>query len=292
MHYLDSIQTFAERVQTDNLSESAKFATVIPDFVEQEHAADVIGKEYFSMNSEEYKERIDEFVDRIQRKQKLLLLKQWNRLSRPDPVNPKLVKLLRSKTAVKTKAKIFKALALNVKETQYSKLDKKMNTTNNEILALRNKVTRLEERRYESDNKKFKSKKKVVIDEVKLVPIEDVVAVPSAPPVLLKEAKIEQPTLVRLGLEKLLGTILNSNIITKEDKNKSEKLLQPKYPYFMHLLNVFTRKDEKLQDLIVGPPMSIIESVDLLYKQYNHILIRWAIFVVNKGVAGLEKKYR
>jgi hypothetical protein len=288
MRYLDSIQTFAERVRTDNLSESAKFATVIPECMEQENAADIIEKEYFSVNSEEYEERIDEFVNRTHRRQKWSLLKEWNRLSRPDPVNLKLAKLLRSKAAVKTKAKIFKALALDVKETQYSKLDKKMNTANNEILALRNKIIRLEERRFESDNKKFKHKKKVVKEEVKLVPIEDVVAVP---PILLKEAKIEQPTLVRLGLEKLLGTILNSNIITKEDKNKSEKPLQPKYPYFMHLLNVFTRKDEKLQDLIVGTPMSIIESVDLLYKQYNHILIRWAIFVVNKGVTGLEKKY-
>lgn len=175
-----------------------------------------------------------------------------------------------------------------LKRNKNNKIKNNLSSSNTEILALKTKIIKLERNASESVSKKNKGKNKTVKNISKSVPPEENLAVMTLPS---KEAQIEQPTLVKLGLEKLLKAILNSNIISKVDKSKSMEVLKPKYPYFMHLLNVFSKQNEQLQDLISGPPVMVVESENLLQKQYNHILIRWVVYIINKGICVLEKKY-
>jgi hypothetical protein len=78
-------------------------------------------------------------------------------------------------------------------------------------------------------------------------------------------AKLEQPTLVKLGLEKLIKTVIDSKIISNESPKDEISLIQKQN--FAHLLNIFNKKNETFDILLNGGPEVIIESDGVSYRQ-------------------------
>ena len=61
---------------------------------------------------------------------------------------------------------------------------------------------------------------------------------------------------------------------------------------FTKLLNIFEgRQNESLVDLLQAPPEIIVEHNEVSYKQYNNIVMRWAIHIIRDGLKTLQKKY-
>lgn len=210
----------------------------------------------------------------------------WKRDALLDPLSLKLEKAIKTKTKHDTLRKVYSALALNVQKNKENKLKKQLTKAKDEILNLKVKVNKIETEKSELLIRPGKAKKKVKTKEPTAQTSDVEEAVVPARPIL--PAKLDQPTLVKLGLEKIIKTVIDSQIITQQQNKEEEPLITKQN--FKHLINVFGTQDkEEMSALMSGPSMSIVEDGDVHYKQYSHIVMRWAGFIIKKGLKSLQK---
>lgn len=182
--------------------------------------------------------------------------------------------------------KVFNALTLNVQKSKETKLKKQLTKAKDEILNLKVKVNKMETEKLELLVKPGRGKKKIKANDptTQTSDVEELSS--SARPLL--PAKLDQPTLVKVGLEKLIKTVIDSQIITKQQNKEDDSLITKQN--FKHLINVFGTQDkEDMTVLISGRSMCIVEDEGTNYKQYSHLVMRWAVFVIKKGIKSLQK---
>ncbi|CAI2387558.1 unnamed protein product [Moneuplotes crassus] len=198
-----------------------------------------------------------------------------------SPILLKLCMVFRSKVQMKLKSQVFHVLKNNLIQQKRLKLKAIGTKRKEELEKLQEKVAKLEAQNKLISNSRFKKRKKKSPDREKEVIKEK--------PKIPKEAVVNQPTLVRLGIKKMISTILNSNILTKSEQKRTSSLAPQN---FMRLCNIFEgTKSEDLNNLLKASETLIVEHDGISHKQDNNFVMRWAIYVIKTGLTKLKYKY-